>query len=202
MNDEVVEVSRNLAPLGAAAEAAADPADAAGEANVAGADALAAEAVEEAFGAVAEPPPKRQRLSQGPLGQGRWQRTRLGQAFMTQVRLRKRAERVAAQQPFGAVGEAWGKAVALRVGEHASSEARRHRGHGQKKRLLRPRPRPAPRTFTMRGILPLGVVSVARGASHQIRRAQDHAGNVVGGQRLAAMGCTAAVFRRAQARRV
>ena len=141
MDGEVAEAFRNLAPLGAAAEAAADPADAAGEANVAGADALTAEAVEEAFGAVAEPPPKRQRLSQGPLGQGRWQRTRLGGAFMTQVRLRKRAERVAAQR---AVGEAWDKAVALRVGEHASSEARRYRGHGQKKRLRHPCSRPAP----------------------------------------------------------
>ena len=87
MDDEVAEVFRSIAPLGAAVEAAADPADTDGEANAAGAGALTAEAVEEADGVVVEPPPKRQRLSQGPLGHGRWQRTRSGQAVMTQVRL-------------------------------------------------------------------------------------------------------------------
>ena len=56
--------------------------------------------------------------------------------------------------------------------------------------------------FTLRGILKLGFDSVGRGASHQDRHKQDHAGNVVGGKCLAAMVCTAALFKRAQARRL
>eukprot|EP00974_Lingulodinium_polyedra_P009730 932995-Lingulodinium_polyedra.AAC.1 len=75
-------------PGAVAAEAEALPGAAAAEASADVADALSAEDVRAGFEAAEErppgPKPKRQRLGEGPLGEGRWQRARLGCAFMFQ----------------------------------------------------------------------------------------------------------------------